>query len=75
VRKKAEGFDYNAAAPEGEHRRRGEPRPVRPQKIEPRLPGSSGRGSGAATQGRGDRPRGFSSANERPRRRSYRRHR
>ncbi|HVF70812.1 MAG TPA: DEAD/DEAH box helicase [Chthoniobacterales bacterium] len=73
VRKKAEGFDYNAAAPEGDHRRRGEPRAVRPQRVEPRLPGNSPRGSGEATQGRG--PRSFSSANERPRRRSYRRHR
>jgi ATP-dependent RNA helicase RhlE len=75
VRKKAEGFDYNAAAPEGEHRRRGEARPVRPQKIEPRRPGNSPRGSGDSTQRKGDRGRGFSAANERPRRRSYRRHR
>jgi ATP-dependent RNA helicase RhlE len=75
VRKKADGFDYNAAPPEGEHRRRGEARPVRPQKIEPRLPGNSARGSGDARQQKGDRSRGFSSANERPRRRSYRRHR
>src|SRR3954463_2194102 len=35
VRKKAEGFDYNAAAPEGEHRRRGEARPGRPQRNGP----------------------------------------
>ena len=75
VRKKADGFDYNAAPPEGEHRRRGEARPVRPQKIEPRLPGNSARGSGDARQQKGDRSRGFSSVNERPRRRSYRRHR
>jgi ATP-dependent RNA helicase RhlE len=75
VRKKAEGFDYNAAAPEGEHRRRGEVRPVRPQKVEPRLPGNSPRGSGDSTQRKGDPPRGLPSANERPRRRSYRRHR
>jgi ATP-dependent RNA helicase RhlE len=75
VRKKAEGFDYNAAPPEGEHRRRGEARPVRPQKIEPRLPGNSARGSGEARQRKGDRSRGFPSVNERPRRRSYRRHR
>src|SRR5213082_1193382 len=68
VRRKAEGFDYNAAAPEGEHRRRGEARPVRPQKIEPRLPGNSPRGTGDARQRKGDRSRGFSSANERPRR-------
>jgi ATP-dependent RNA helicase RhlE len=75
VRKKAEGFDYNAAAPEGEHRRRGESRPLRPAKVEPRLPGNSPRGSGDARQWKGAQPRGFSSANERPRRRSYRRHR
>jgi ATP-dependent RNA helicase RhlE len=74
VRKKAEGFDYNAAAPEGEHRRRGEARPVRAPKVEPRLPGNSPRGSGDSTQRKGA-PRGFPSANERPRRRSYRRHR
>jgi ATP-dependent RNA helicase RhlE len=75
VRKKAEGFDYNAAAPEGEHRRRGESRPVRPPKAEPRLPGNSPRGSGDARQWTSARPRGLSAANERPRRRSYRRHR
>jgi ATP-dependent RNA helicase RhlE len=75
VRKKAEGFDYNAAAPEGEHRRRGETRASRPPKVEPRLPGNSPRGSGDSTQWKGAHPRGFSSANQRPRRRSYRRHR
>jgi ATP-dependent RNA helicase RhlE len=75
VRKKAEGFDYNAAAPEGEHRRRGETRPPRQPKAEPRLPGNSPRGSGDARQWKGAHPRGFSGANERPRRRSYRRHR
>ena len=75
VRKKAEGFDYNAAAPEGEHRRRGETRPPRPPKPEPRLPGNSPRGSGDARQWKGAPPRGFSGANERSRRRSYRRHR
>src|SRR4051812_21172941 len=75
VRKKAEGFDYNAAAPEGEHRRRGEARPLRPQKIEPRLPGNNPRGSGEARTGAGARPRGFASTNNRPPRRSYRRHR
>ena len=75
VRKKAEGFDYNAAPPEGEHRRRGEARPVRPPKIEPRLPGNSPRGGRGGTQRKGDRSGGFSAANERPRRSSYRRHR
>src|SRR2546421_11004904 len=46
VRKKAEGFDYNAAAPAGETRGRGTAR-----KIEPRLPGNSPRGSGEAPHG------------------------
>jgi ATP-dependent RNA helicase RhlE len=46
VRRKAEGFDYNAAAPEREERRRGEPRQSQPRKIEPRLPGNTPHGSG-----------------------------
>ena len=70
VRKRAEGFDYNAAAPEREGKRE------KPKKIEPRLPGNSAHGSGEAThRGGGRMPRGFSSTNNRPRRRSYRRHR
>ncbi|MGH8101346.1 MAG: helicase-related protein, partial [Chthoniobacterales bacterium] len=76
VRKKAEGFDYNAAAPPHEQRRRGEARGSRPGKIEPRSPGNSAHGSGEAShRGGGHPPRGFSSTNFRPRRRSYRRHR
>jgi len=76
VRKKAEGFDYNAAAPPHEQQRRGEARGSRFGKIEPRLPGNSPRGSGDAIRHNGGGPpRGFSSANFRPRRRSYRRHR
>jgi ATP-dependent RNA helicase RhlE len=75
VRKKADGFDYNASAPAHEERRRGEARASRPKKIEPRLPGNSARGSGDAPSGRGRPPHGFSSTNFRPRRRSYRRHR
>jgi len=76
VRKKAAGFDYNAAAPAREERRRGEARASRPKKIAPRLPGNSARGSGdVAHYGGGRRARGFSSTNFRPRRRSYRRHR
>jgi ATP-dependent RNA helicase RhlE len=68
VRKKAEGFDYEAAGPAREGG--GERRP----KIVPRLPGNSARGSGDAVQRHNGRPpRGFSST--RPPRRSYRRHR
>ena len=76
VRKKADGFDYNAAAPPHEERRRGQAHPSRSGKIEPRLPGNSAHGSGDASHRSGGRPpRGFSSTNYRPRRRSYRRHR
>ena len=68
VRKKAEGFDYNVAAPPRDNR--GERRP----KIEPRLPGNTARGSGDPVQRHNGRPpRGFSST--RPPRRSFRRHR
>jgi ATP-dependent RNA helicase RhlE len=74
VRKKAEGFDYNAAAPPGDARGRGAAR-VSQRKIEPRLPGNSPRGSGDAPHGQvGWRFRNASS-NNRPPRRSYRRHR
>jgi ATP-dependent RNA helicase RhlE len=44
VRKKAEGFDYNAEGPPREERGRGGARPAR---VEPRLPGNSARGGGA----------------------------
>src|SRR5438874_2708197 len=72
VRKKAEGFDYNQAAPPREERGRGA-RVHR--KVEPRLPGNSSRASGDAPHGRiGWRFRNASS-NNRPPRRSYRRHR
>jgi ATP-dependent RNA helicase RhlE len=72
VRKKAEGFDYNQAAPPRDEQGRG----ARLQrKIEPRLPGNSPRGSGDAPHGQvGWRFRNASS-NNRPPRRSYRRHR
>ncbi|MEY2545967.1 MAG: ATP-dependent helicase RhlE [Verrucomicrobiota bacterium] len=74
VRKKAEGFDYDAAAPAGEARGRGAARGSQ-RKIEPRLPGNSPRGAGDAAQGQvGWRFRNASS-NNRPPRRSYRRHR
>ncbi len=49
VRRKAEGFDYNAAAPPREERGRGTARPSQ-AKIEPRLPGNSPRGSGEPTR-------------------------
>jgi ATP-dependent RNA helicase RhlE len=72
VRKKAEGFDYNQPAPPRDERDRG----ARVQrKSEPRLPGNSSRGSGDAPHGQiGWRFRNASS-NNRPPRRSYRRHR
>src|SRR5690242_10663023 len=47
VRKKAEGFDYDQAAPPRDERGRG----ARVRKIEPRLPGNSPRGNG---NGNGD---------------------
>jgi ATP-dependent RNA helicase RhlE len=72
VRKKAEGFDYNQPAPPREERGRGA---QAQRKIEPRLPGNSPRGSGDAPHG----PIGWrfrnASSNNRPPRRSYRRHR
>jgi ATP-dependent RNA helicase RhlE len=73
VRKKAEGFDYNQAAPPRDDRERRARVPQR--KIEPRLPGNSSRRSGDAPHGQiGWRFRNASS-NNRPPRRSYRRHR
>src|SRR5256714_4829113 len=70
VRKKAEGFDYNQAAPPREERERGARR-----KIEPRLAENSSRGSGDTPHGQiGWRFRNASS-NNRPPRRSFRRHR
>ena len=61
VRKRAEGFDYNAAAPPREERGRGERRFSQP-KIEPKAPGNSARGAGDAAQRNTGRrpPRGFS---------------
>jgi ATP-dependent RNA helicase RhlE len=71
LRKRAESFDYNQAAPPREERSR-EPRG---RKIEPRLLGNS-------PHGNGDRPHSQigwhfrnGSSNNRPPRRSYRRHR
>src|SRR3977135_982613 len=61
VRKRAEGFDYNAAGPPRDERGRGPRRQAAP-KMEPRSPGNSGRGSGEPAQRKsGRRPRGFSS--------------
>src|SRR5437764_425058 len=61
VRKRAEGFDYNAPVPPRDERRRGDHRQS-PPKMEPKLPGNSARGSGdAAQRNSGRRPRGFSS--------------
>ena len=60
VRKRAEGFDYNAAAPPRDERGRRERRPA--PKMEPKSPGNSPRGSGeAAHRNSGRRPRGFAS--------------
>src|ERR1700704_138401 len=73
VRKKAEGFDYEAAAPPRDERGRGPRVPQR--KIEPRLPGNSSRGSGDAPHGQIGWRFQNASSNNRPPRRSYRRHR
>ena len=73
VRKKAEDFDYDQAAPPRDEHGRGAR--VRQPRIEPRLPGNSPHGNGDASRGQvGWRFRNASS-NNRPRRRSYRRHR
>jgi ATP-dependent RNA helicase RhlE len=56
VRRRAEGFDYNAAAPPREERGRGERRFSQP-KVEPRLPGNSPRGSGDALRRHGGQRR------------------
>jgi ATP-dependent RNA helicase RhlE len=73
VRKKAEGFDYNAAAPPRDEQGRGARVPQR--KFEPRLPGNSPRGNGNTPQGQIGWHFRNASSNNRPRRRSYRRHR
>jgi ATP-dependent RNA helicase RhlE len=87
VRKKAEGFDYNQAGPPRDERGRGgerrrengesrtERRNARPPKIEPRLPGNTPHGSGDAPRGRVGWHFRNASSNNRPPRRSYRRHR
>ena len=73
VRKKAEGFDYNQAAPPCDERGRGAR--VAQRKIEPRLPGNSPRRSGDAPHAQIGWSFRNSSSNNRPPRRSYRRHR
>jgi ATP-dependent RNA helicase RhlE len=70
VRKKAEGFNYEAAALPRESR--GGRGPSQP-KLEPKMPGNSWRGSGEATHQ--NSRHGRFSPTDRPRRRSYRRHR
>src|SRR5437764_4351914 len=74
VRKKAEGFDYNAPAPPRDERGRRDRRQS-PPKFEPRLPGNSPRGSGEAPHGQIGWSFRNASSNNRPPRRSYRRHR
>jgi len=73
VRKKAEGFDYNQAAPPRDGRGRGAQ--VRQRKSDPRGPGNSSRGSGNAQHGQIGWTFRNASSNNRPPRRSYRRHR
>ncbi|HEX5490949.1 MAG TPA: DEAD/DEAH box helicase [Candidatus Udaeobacter sp.] len=73
VRKKAEGFDYNQAAPSRDDR--GQGARVPPRKIEPRQPGKSSRANRNAPHGQIGWDFRNSASNNRPRRRSYRRHR
>jgi ATP-dependent RNA helicase RhlE len=73
VRKRADGFDYDAAAPPREERGRGERRQSQP-KIEPTLPGNSTSGGDARPRNGSRSFRSFP-GNNRPPRRSYGRHR
>ena len=73
VRKKAEGFDYNQAEPPRDDRGRGARIPQR--RIERRVPGNSPHGSGDASHGQIGWSFRNASSNNRPPRRSYRRHR
>jgi ATP-dependent RNA helicase RhlE len=72
VRKRAEGFDYDAAAPPREQTGRGR---HFSQKSEPKLPGRSTRGGDDIAQRNGGGNFRNLASNSRPRRRSYRRHR
>jgi len=74
VRKKAQGFAYDEPAPLGDERGRGQSR-ISKRKIEPRLPGNSPHGSGQAPHSNGGRRFRNAPSNNRPPRRSYRRHR
>ncbi|PZR73686.1 MAG: RNA helicase [Chthoniobacterales bacterium] len=67
VRKKAEGFDYNAAGPPREERGRGDGRMARPKAVEPRLPGNSPRGGGDPMQRNGGGRRSFGRSRSRSR--------
>ena len=61
VRRRAEGFDYNAVSPPREERSNGTRR-ITTAKVQPKSPGNTARGSGEAAQrDSGRRPRGFSS--------------
>ncbi len=61
VRRRAEGFDYNAVSPPREERSNGARR-ISSAKVQPKSPGNTARGSGEAAQrDSGRRPRGFSS--------------
>jgi ATP-dependent RNA helicase RhlE len=73
VRKKAEGFDYNQTAPPREEHGRGARVPQREMKL--RVPGNSSRGSGEASHGQIGWHFRSAPSNNRPPRRSYRRHR
>jgi ATP-dependent RNA helicase RhlE len=73
VRKKAEGFDYNQPAPPRDEQGRGARVPQR--KSERRVPRNSQRGSGDAPHGQIGWSFRNASSNNRPPRRSYRRHR
>ncbi len=72
LRKRAEDFDYHAAAPAGEDKGRGDRR-EKPRRFEPKLPGNSTPGGDAVAGSRNGKRKTFSSY--RPPRRSFRRHR
>ena len=77
VRKKAEGFDYNQPAPPRDERGRGRGRRTEggQSRMEPRLPGNSPHGNGDAPHGQIGWHFRNGPSNNRPPRRSYRRHR